>query len=323
MSLGNEERQTLVLQMRDQNEEHYAVDQTNLDTTKPLILKASHRFKTFFSGSVITYGSMEDYGEVVLKQSAFENGVQHEWEGLNIVHKWNFPVPDPILLGRGIKSGLQVMLSKKIEGTSLDQIDALDPRTALGKVARSIHDDIKPVHGYWEKFGYGDFSFYDRRIASWRDCAIPEIAEHSKAHSLLRLFSDVMPEHLRNVQPGFVHKDIHDEQVILSRDGIVHLIDFEVWSEGDLLREVSMYLFHNRKNTEGIERFHAFAEGALNGKTNSEKISEILSFYLLFIAISALFYFSKHNPKYLPFAFQNLEKTTTFIESETLFKLKK
>lgn len=323
MSLGNKEKQMLLLRMDGQDEERYVVDQANLNATEePLVLKASGRFKTFFSGSVITYGRMSDCGEVVLKQSAFDNGVQHEWEGLNIIHKRHFPVPEPILMGRAVNGGLQIMLSKKIEGIPLDKVASLEPRTALGGIVRSMHDDVKPMRGYWEKFGYGDFIFYDKRISSWQESAIPEIAEDSKVRSLLRIFSDVMPEHLQGVQPGFVHRDVHDEQAILSPEGIVHLIDFEVWSEGDLLREVSMYLFHNRKNIEDIERFDAFAEGALGKETNSEKISEVLSFYSLFIAANALSYFSKHNQKYLPFAFQNLEKTIEFIDHEHLFKFK-
>lgn len=299
----------------------YTIDETapGFSSDCIQIFEEGSSFTAPFSNAEIHLGYIQDVGEVVLKQSLFSNGVLHEWNGLIKLLSHDLPVQKPVLIGVNRRTGNQIMVTRKINGSILRKINDDSIRQTLGHVVKNMHVSVPVGEGYWERFGLGRFETYDRRILSWDKLGISELKKGSIARNLLEQSYLSMISYLESVEIGFVHRDLHDDQVIVSEGNIPTLLDFEYWSEGDVLREVALYLFHNRKNDQSFSSFKAFTEGVLGRESLQGMEFEIVRFYLIYISCIAIAQFTKVKTQYLPYAFQNLQKAIEILAAENLF----
>lgn len=273
-----------------------------------------------FTGSEIVYARTSLGEKVVIKIPSDKDRTIHEWQGLSAVEKAGVSIPPPIALVNYPPDRLAIV-SNFIEGDNLYFNPNPGIKAEVGRQIKKMHQKAEIDGRFWESSGRSSYIYYDRYIFSWGSGEIEELQIDSRTSSLLKKFSDMMMDFCKQTKPVFNHNDLHDGQIILSREGAPVIIDFGDWKEESWLNDIAYHLFHLiRTDRAEPENFANFLNGYLGNDQLSEAEKSTLAFYLLFISARALNYFSRRQSSYLSIAKETHRKIVDYLEKETIWK---
>lgn len=286
------------------------------DLCPPIFTVSIHRKITAaFSGSQIIFGSTSDHQDVVLKGSAYSQGLSREWAGLQALHQQPLAVQVPLAVVAD-PQGSRFLMTQWVKGQSLVEMTEDGVRHRVGELVKNIHDQVNISGAEWQHSSKSQFTYYDRYLAYWQRHQVPHLEAESRPVQLLRVLARPMIDHLAQVQPHFTHQDVHDGQIIVEANAQPVLLDFEWWQEDDPLVDLAMYLFHTLRMAQPLAYVRELYQGYQADQELPESDRDSIAFYLLFIAARAVASFRQLQSAYLPVAEQNLQTITAFIDQE-------
>lgn len=289
------------------------------EVSSHLIVDAYQTINNPFTKSSVILG-IANQQHVAVKFSGYEWGPKREWEGLIQANQAGVPSPK-ILFTIKDQSERFGIVSEKIYGTNLYKNPSEELRLEFGNIVREMHDHIPIIGREWQESGRSDFSYYSRIMKKWRKSETMEINSNSRSQALLSELSNTIDTQFKSFKSVFVHGDLHNDQVIVTRSNNLCVIDFENWQEEHPLYDLAIYLFHTLRTKQNDSDFINFFKGYTGNISFTDMDKNIISFYLLFTTMRAVDYYAKLIPTDLKFAIINLQHTLSFIHTEKLWKL--
>lgn len=301
--------------------ERFTTVQTPLDQYKHFIdLSLGEKTDVPFTGGEIIHAETDAGEKVIVKKTAHNQQAEHEWLGLKIAHSTGISVPVPIALINYTSDHLAIV-STQIDGENLYYFPNQEIKNEIGRQVKVMHQMAGVDGRSWRSSERSTFVYYDRYIFNWSKGEIGELRAGSDSLQLLQSLSVAAEQFCKSTNPTFNHNDLHDGQIIVSKDGKPTIIDFGNWLEEAWLNEVGYHLFHLiRTDRAGTNDFANFLEGYLGGRKLSDTEKSNLAFYLVFISSRALSYFYKNNNPYLPTARETHGKVLKYLDDEKLWK---
>lgn len=282
-----------------------------------LALSVYENFVTAFTNSLILFAEDEQGQEVVVKFSTYEWGAKNEWRGLLKADQANIPVPKPIALVKDAGGTLGIV-TRKIDGENLYKSRRRDDglKRKLGTVIRDMHHRITISGHNWVQSGKSDFTYYDIRINEWKASGVDDLRADSKAQVILAALTKETSNMFADILPVFNHNDLHDDQVLVSRNQDIFLIDVEMWREECAFNDLATYLFHSLRTERPEEDYVEFLDSYRGGEKLSSDEQSMMAFYLLYLGLRGIHFFAKFKPQNIYLAQQHLRKVLRFLEKE-------
>ena len=274
-----------------------------------------------FTSSVVLFG-IHRGKHIAIKFWQLSHGAEHEWEGLTKASDAGIKTTPPVGLAM-TEEGKTVLISSKIAGTNLYTNPDLLLRRRFGEIVRTMHDDVYVEGTSWRQSEYSDFE----RIASKLQLRLESVGTdtlRSEAASLIGNNSEALRGRLVEMEPSFTHNDLHNDQVLVLKDGTMALIDFESWSEGDPLKDIAKYIFHTLRTRQPITDITEFARGysKITGDLSTDDVAS-LSYYVLEVGINTVSFYRRFRHSHYHWALDYLNRIVEYLESgEILNSLK-
>src|SRR3989344_1709089 len=283
-------------------------------------VRVYERLLSPYTENVVFFGYGEDGEHLAIK---FSPKADREWEALQKTTQYGIDSPRPyaIIINNGCSLcrslyGDKGIIMKKVEGINLYQAEDNSYKMLLGKIIRSMHERIPVIGEEWGEQGY-DISYY---ISLLDKLEIP-VKETEVARLLLKGFIDTVEGRNKQINPRFVHHDLHDDQVRLTPSKRLAIIDFEDWIEGNPLDDIAIYLFHNLRTKQPEANFVDFVKGYTGGHRFADDDNSVIGFYLLLTGLQMVDHFSRFTPQDLHYSLRYLDRCTNFIREERLWKI--
>ena len=295
-----------------------------IDSGAAVAMRVTRVFPAPFTGSTVVVGDLPKVShQVVLKIAPNAKSIRREWEGLLHVTGLDGKCQQPVALVQTAQGQLG-LLSEYIEGEVLKNSSEVARRAQVGERMRELHERV-PVHGEeWRKSPMREFHAFLEAIERWQhDSDFLQHIRHTLALPILERLARELTTHKRIESPAFIHTDIHDEQVLISQEGVAILLDFEQWQEGDPVDDLAIYLFHILRNGAPLEYFQAALAGygSLDFLVHVVQLRTVLAFHTLFFATRAVRMFARYRPEYLPLSVHTLEEVCRFLATDALWAL--
>lgn len=276
-------------------------------------VEINKKFASEFVGTPIYFGTLEDGSEVVLKFNSLEGGAEREFFGLTLAYNNQVPTSRPIsMITRDSDPSLGFMM-EKVEGKPFRDFSTEFHERLFALVLLKLHSievgNFGLIHtGEAINISYSDY------LDMWMKKTVPYMSENGADMNLFHHLKNQGDSHMRNQTPRLLHRDPKDENVLITPDGQVSLIDFE-WSQGGSpLDDIAVYLYHAIRTDKQPSRVNEFMRAYFGEKDLDSAKKHDLLFHLMLASGRTVSYCSRFNTERLDEAVLNMNKTTDYIK---------
>lgn len=278
-------------------------------------------FTSEYVGTPICFGTLEDGTEVVLKFNNLDGGAEREFFGLTLAFNNQIPTSRPIAMITRDSDSRLGFLMEKVDGKPFREFGSELHEQLFALALLKLHSI--QVSGYGTiHTGKAQFKNYNDYLKMWLDKTTPYMEMNGGDMSLFYRLKQQGDSHMKSQTPKAIHRDPKDENVLITPDNKISLIDFEWVQGGNPLDDVAVYLYHAIRTNKDPSRIQAFMNTYFKGRELNSGEKHDLLFHLMLASGRTVSYCSRFNQGHLSEAVKDMNKVTDYIRQVLSLELR-